>query len=74
VVEVMFKCEKCGFEAVKKIGPMSNVDFDFGGKDFYTVCPVITDKLNQSPLEGPLWAHCPHFRDAAAKARPQEAA
>ena len=75
MAEVMFKCAKCGFEAAKKIGPMGNIDFDFQGKDFYPVCPVITDKLNQDgPLQGALWPLCPHFRDAAVKARPQEAA
>ena len=73
MVEAVVKCPKCDLEAVKEIGPMSNISFDFRGKEFYTVCPVITDKLDQRALEGPVWSHCPHFRDAATKARPQAA-
>jgi hypothetical protein len=41
MTEARVKCEKCGFDAVKKIGPMSNISFDFGGKDFFTICRVI---------------------------------
>jgi len=72
-IETIVKCAKCGFEAMKKIAPMTNVSFEFLGKDFYLVCPVITDKLRQGALEGPLWTYCPNFRAAATKARPQAA-
>jgi hypothetical protein len=66
--EVLVKCSKCGFEAGKSFGPMGSISFGFE-KDFYPACPVITDKLHKGALQGPLWAHCPHFRDAATKVR-----
>ena len=34
--------------------------------------PLLT-LLNQGGLAGPLWLHCPYFRDAAAKVRPKAA-
>jgi hypothetical protein len=68
MAEVEVKCPHCGFAAVKKIGPMSNVEFSYP-KDVYTICPIITDRLDRGePGVNPI--DCPHFRQAAAGVAP----
>jgi hypothetical protein len=45
MTEVNLKCQRCGFPAVLKVGPVSNFEFSYP-KEIYTICPVVTERLD----------------------------
>ena len=68
MVEVGVKCPKCGFQGVKKFGELSQIEFSYP-KDIWSICPIITARLDQGEQTGVDPLSCPHFHEEAARAR-----
>jgi hypothetical protein len=67
MAEVNLKCQRCGFPAVMRVGPMSNFVFSYP-KEIYTICPVVTERLNNGEA-GVKPLDCPDFQKEVLQAK-----